>query len=177
MTAAISKLQKLGKRPIQSRLPKFGLRGRTCRQVLRLSTAGIFCGWALQGYLVVGHWDTWWLGPAKTERILCDGTLLGYSAVGHCRDTWWLGTVGILCGWALQGCSAVGHCRDTWALQGHWLVGHCRDAWWYTLRLGTAGTLGGWALQGCVVVGHCRKSSAVGPCSQAAGGGRDRHRL
>ena len=45
-----------------------------CRDALRLGTAGIFGGWALQGYLVVGH----------------------------CRDTLRLGTAGILGGWALQ---------------------------------------------------------------------------
>ena len=41
-----------------------------CKNIdtLRLGTAGILCGWALQGYLVAGH----------------------------CRDTWWLGTAGIL---------------------------------------------------------------------------------
>ena len=43
--------------------------------------AGILIGWAVQGYLVVGH----------------------------CRDTWWLGTAGVLCGWALQGYLVVGH--------------------------------------------------------------------
>ena len=52
---------------------------------LRLGTAGILFGWALQGYLVVGH----------------------------CRDTLELGTAGILCSWALQGLFAVGHCEDT----------------------------------------------------------------
>ena len=43
-----------------------------CRDILRLGSVRILCGWALQGYLVVGH----------------------------CRDIWWLGTAGILCGWA-----------------------------------------------------------------------------
>ena len=47
-------------------------------------TAGIRGGWALQGYLVVGH---------------------------H-RDMLWLGTTGILSGWALQGYSALGRCKD-----------------------------------------------------------------
>ena len=43
-----------------------------------LQSAGILCGWALQGYLVVGH----------------------------CKDTLWFGTAGI--GRALRGCSAMG---------------------------------------------------------------------
>ena len=51
------------------------------KDTLRLGTAGILCGWALQGYF----------------------------AVGHCRDIWWLSTAGILCGSALQGYSVVGH--------------------------------------------------------------------
>ena len=52
-----------------------------------MGTAGIICGWALQGY----------------------------SAVGHCRDTLRLGTARILGGWALQdhSAAAVGDCMDT----------------------------------------------------------------
>ena len=61
--------------------------GRRCRDTLRLDT-GIFCGWALQGYLVVG----------RCRDIL----RLGIS-VKRCRDIHWLGTAGILDGWALQG--------------------------------------------------------------------------
>ena len=113
-------------------------------------TAGIPCGWA-QGYLVVGQ-------SRDTLRLVTAGI---YFAVGHCRD--------LFCGWALQGCSAVEHCRDTlrlgtaetlggWAPQDFAVV-RCKD----TLRLGIAGTFGDRALQGC---------SAVGPCSQALGGGR-----
>ena len=48
------------------------LRFGTAGDTLRLGTAGILGGWALQGY----------------------------SAVGHCRDTWGLGIAGIFCGWA-----------------------------------------------------------------------------
>ena len=55
-----------------------------CRNTLRLSTAGILGGWALQGY----------------------------SAAGHCRDTLRLGTAGILCGWALQEYVAIEHCSQ-----------------------------------------------------------------
>ena len=84
-----------------------------CRDTLQLGTAGILCGWAMRGYLVVERW-----------------ALQGYSAVGHCRETWWLSTAGILCGWALQGDLVVG--------QGYLVVEHCRD----TLRFGTAGRLG-----------------------------------
>ena len=76
-----------------------------------LSIARILIGWALQGYLVVGHWrDTWWLG---TAGILGGWAVQGYSAVEHCRDTLRLrlGTAGILGGWALQGYFAVGHIR------------------------------------------------------------------
>ena len=97
-----------------------------CRDTLRLSTAGILSGWALQGY----------------------------PAVGHCKDTWRLGTAGILGGWALQGCFAVGHirqvvkhCRDT-----HWL-GTAGILGGWALQ-GTARIFGGWALQGYLVVGH-----------------------
>ena len=64
--------------------------------------AGILCGWALYGYLVVGR-------CRDTLRL----ALQGYSAAGYCKDTWWLGAAGILGGKALQGCFAVGHCRDS----------------------------------------------------------------
>ena len=77
----------------------------------------ILCGWALQGYLVVGRCrDAWWLGSVRNP---CGWAVEGdFAVVGHCRDTWWLGSVRNPCGWALQGYSAVvGHCRDTW-----WLV-------------------------------------------------------
>ena len=70
------------------------------RDTQRLGTAGLLCGWALQGlkgYSAVGHCRfSLWLGTARD-------TPLQYCVVGHCRDTWWLGTVGIPCGWALQG--------------------------------------------------------------------------
>ena len=96
-------------------------------------------GWALQGYLVVGHCrdtlqlgtfgkhfrDARWLG---TAGILGGWSLQGYLVFGHCRDTWWLGTAGIRGGWALQGYLVFGHYRDTWCL-------------------GTAGILGGWSLK------------------------------
>ena len=52
-----------------------------CKDTLRLGTAGILGGWALQGYLVVGQ----------------------------CKDTLRLGTAGILGGLALQGYLVVGH--------------------------------------------------------------------
>ena len=74
--------------------------------------------------------------------------------VGHCRDAWWLGTVGIRCGWARQGYSAVGHCGDTW-------------------RGGAAGILGGWALQGCLVVGHCRDALRLGTAVRLRAEGED----
>ena len=65
--------------------------------------AGILGGWALQGYLVVGHCrDTWLLG---TAGILGGWALQGYFAVGHCRETWWLGTAEILGGWSLKAAS------------------------------------------------------------------------
>ena len=74
-----------------------GIVGVRAMGTLRLGTAGILGGWALQGYLAVGHCrDTWRLGTA--------GILQGYLAVGHCRDT-----AGIFGGWALQGYSAIGH--------------------------------------------------------------------
>ena len=88
-----------------------------------LGRCRILCGWALQGYSVVGHCrDTLQLGAAGilciwALRILCGWALQGYSAVGHCRDTvrdtLQLGTARILGGWALQRYSAAGHCRDT----------------------------------------------------------------
>ena len=56
-----------------------------------MGTAEILQGWALQGYLVVGH---------------C-------RVVGGCRDIWWLGTAGTLCGGALHGHLVVGRCRDS----------------------------------------------------------------
>ena len=60
----------------------------------------ILCGWALQGYLVVGHCtDTLWLG---TTRILGDWALQAYSSAGHCKDFLPLGTAGTRCHGALQ---------------------------------------------------------------------------
>ena len=101
-----------------------------CKDTLRLGTAGILGGWALQGCLVVGRCrGAWWLG---TAGILCGWALRGYFAVGHCK---------ILCGWAVQGYLVVGHCRDTLRLGTS--VKHCRDTWW----LSTAGILGGWSLR------------------------------
>ena len=70
---------------------------------MRLGTAGILGGWALQGYLVVGH-------CRDTLRLRTAGILGGWAVQGYCA-------AGILCGWALQGYLVVGHCRDTW-----WLV-------------------------------------------------------
>ena len=143
-------------------------------------------GWALQGYVAVGHCrdtlqgdssighcrDTLRLGmlPTSTARILGGWALQGYSAVGHCRDTLRMSAARILCGWALQGYSAIGRCPANtrwlgiagilcgWALQGYSAVGHCRD----TLPLSTAGILSGWALQGYLVVGHCRDTWWLG---------------
>ena len=60
-----------------------------CRDTLQLSTAGILCSWALQGY----------------------------SAVGQCRDTWWLGNAGILGGWSLK--SASSRARTTSTLKSN----------------------------------------------------------
>ena len=73
-----------------------------------LGTAGILCGWALQGCSVLG-----------AAGMLYGGcwSLQGYCAViGDCRGTWSLGSAGMLRGWALQGYSAAGHCMDTWWL-------------------------------------------------------------
>ena len=97
-----------------------GLGARTLQDTLRLGTARILRGWALQGYSAVGHckdtsWlDTWW---SVTARILCAWALQGNSAVRHCQDTWWLdtwwlGTARILCGWALQEYVAI----EYWSL-------------------------------------------------------------
>ena len=61
--------------------------GSALQDTLRLGTAGILCGWT--------H-------PLSIAGILIGWALQGYLVVGHCRDTWWLGTAGILCGWALQ---------------------------------------------------------------------------
>ena len=77
---------------------------------MRLGTAGIRGGWALQGYLMVGHCrHTLPLGAAGKESAL-----QGYSAVGTVGTLG--GGAGILCGgtagtlggWALQGCLVVG---------------------------------------------------------------------
>ena len=85
-----------------------------------MGTAGIFGGWAPQGYLVVEHCRGYFaVGQWKdilrlgTADILCGWPLQTYSTAGHCRDILQLGIAGILCGSALQGYSAVGHCRDT----------------------------------------------------------------
>ena len=89
-----------------------GTAGILCAQQL-LVTARMFCGRALQGYLVVGH---------------CRDTL----QLGTAANFFWLDAARILCGWALQEHLVVGRYRDTlcgWALQGHLVVGHCRDAW------------------------------------------------
>ena len=48
-----------------------------CRDTLRLGTAGILCGWALQGYLVVGQ---------GTAGILCGWALQEYFAIEHCSQ-------------------------------------------------------------------------------------------
>ena len=45
----------------------------------------------------------------RTARILSGWALQGYLVVGHCRDTLRLGTPGIVGGWALQGYLVVGH--------------------------------------------------------------------
>ena len=79
-----------------------------CPDAVRLGTAGILCGWALQGYSAAGHCrDSLHLGTEDTLRlgtagilcgILCSWALQGYLVVGHCRDTLRLGTAGIPCG-------------------------------------------------------------------------------
>ena len=56
-----------------------------CKDTLRLGTARILGGWALQGY----------------------------SVVGHCRDTWWLGTAGILGGWSRKSASSRARTAST----------------------------------------------------------------
>ena len=72
------------------------LRMTTAGIILQLGIAGILCGWALLGYLVVEHCrDTLRLGSI---RIFCGWDLQGYSANGHCRDIWWLGIAGIFGG-------------------------------------------------------------------------------
>ena len=136
-----------------------------CRGTPRLGTAGKFgawalkghvvvsalqgylalrnCGWAPQGYLVVGHWTLggWALQGYLMVRSCRGAGIFGVwvLVVGHCKDTWRLGAAVILGGWA------AGHCRMLcgWALHGYLAVGHCRDTW----RVGTAGMLGSWALQ------------------------------
>ena len=72
-----------------------------------MGTAGILGGWALQGYLVVGH---------------CRDTLRLGTSVKHCRDTHWLGTAGILCGWAHP--LSIAGILINGALQGYLVVGH-----------------------------------------------------
>ena len=64
------------------------------RDILQLGVAGILCGWALQGYLMIEHYkDILRVGNIMitlrlgTARILGVGILQGYSAIGHCRDT------------------------------------------------------------------------------------------
>ena len=142
-----------------------GARTFTWWGTLRLGTAGILCGWALQGYLLVGHFrDTWWLA---TAGIVCGWALQGYFK--NCKALKGYLAVGTLCGWALQGYLAVGHYRDTlrlgttgifcgWALQGSLVVRHCRN----TLQLGTAGIFGGWTLQGFWAVGYYRDTLRLG---------------
>ena len=79
---------------------------RLCRDTQRLGIAGMRCHSALQSgsaqrALRMG-----------TAGILSGGALQGYSAVGHRRDTLRMGTAGILCGWAFQGCVAILHCSQ-----------------------------------------------------------------
>ena len=141
-----------------------------CRDTLQLGTAGILCGGALRGYLVVEHCrNILRLGSVRipavghcretlqlgTAGIRGGSALQGYLVVGHCRDTWWLGTAGILlgcrdlCVWAHP--LSIAGILIGWALQGYLVVGHCRDTWWLgsrdTLRLDTAGIFGGWSLK------------------------------
>ena len=86
-----------------------------CRDTLRLGTASILSGGALQGYFAVGHCrDTLRSG---TAGILCGWALQGYPAVRHCRDTLRLGTAGILDGWSLK--SASSRARTTSALKSN----------------------------------------------------------
>ena len=86
-----------------------------CGDTLRLGTAGILCGWARQGYLVVRHCkDTLRLG---TQGILCGWARQGYLVVGHCRHTSRLGTAGILGGWSLK--SASSRARTTSTLKSN----------------------------------------------------------
>ena len=101
---------------------------RHCSHILRLGTAGILGGWALQGYLVARRCrDTWWL---DTAGIFCAWALQGYLVARHCRDTWWLGTAGTLCGCALQGHLVIGRCGDAGC-------GHSRDALLWALQSGS----------------------------------------
>ena len=80
-----------------------------------MGTADILCGWALQGYLVVGQYkDTLRLGTAD---ILCGWALQGYVVVGQCKDTLRLGTAGILGGWS--GKSASSRARTTSILKSN----------------------------------------------------------
>ena len=84
---------------------------RHWRDTLRLGTAGISGGWALQGY-------------SAFER--CRNTLL----VGHCRDTRRLGTAVVHCrySWWLDAAEILygGHCA--WAPQGYVAIEHCSQA-------------------------------------------------
>ena len=138
---------------------------------MRLGTAGILNGWALQGYSTLGDCRIFRLGTVG---------LCGWAS----RDTWRLDVAGVLNSWALQGYFVGGRALDTWclatakterigmilcgwALRGH-LV-HCRNNWW----LGTAGTLGGWALQGCLVVGHGMDALRLGPAVRRRAEGED----
>ena len=79
---------------------------RLRRDTQRLGIAGMRCHSALQSgsaqrALRMG-----------TAGILSGGALQGYSAVGHRRDTLRMGTARILCGWAFQGCVAILQCSQ-----------------------------------------------------------------
>ena len=103
---------------------------KNLKDTLPLGTAGILCGWVLQGCFAVGH--------CRDTGILRGWALQGYFGVGHSRDTLRLGTAGIFGG-------VLWHCKDTlrlgtagtpggWTLQGCLVAGHCWDA----MRLGPA---------------------------------------
>ena len=77
------------------------LRSWALQDTLRLRAAGILCGWALRGYLVVARCrGTLRLGIAG---ILGVSVLPGYLVVGHCGDNLRLGTARIICVCALKG--------------------------------------------------------------------------
>ena len=153
------------------------------KDTLRLGTAGkgaagILCGRALQGHLVVGHCKT--LKPTNPtarvgnyllrasppesnflhkKRTVSLPTILAALQM-HCKN---------IAVWHYRGkCRGVRHCKG-WARQGQFAAtercrdtvhGHGRD----TVALGAAGMLWRWALQeySAVAVGHGRDTLRLG---------------